>query len=302
MTDVPVDATTRRGLAAARTVARRLDLPHGDARVLSARGNLVVHLAPAPVVARVATLTAWSRADPAAWLRRELVVARHAVARGAAVLAPAVDVDPGPHVVGPDPVTLWAFAAVGSRRPAPAEAGTALATLHAAVADLPAALPWLTPVHDQVDDALDAARARGLLPAPTVAALRARRDEAAARIDAAVTAGSPVGVLHGDAHAGNLVAVGDRLHWTDLEETCRGPLAWDLAVLAASSGPHGGPRALEAWTAASGIEIDPGALAACTAARRVEAAAWLTCMADRFPARYARLAPRAVEEALRPGG
>ncbi len=63
-----VATLTRGGLAAALAVARRHKLPADDPRILSARGNLLVHLAPAPVVARVATLTAWTRlpaADPA---------------------------------------------------------------------------------------------------------------------------------------------------------------------------------------------------------------------------------------------
>ncbi len=44
-------------LDAALAVARDQRLPADQARVLSARGNLLVHLAPSPVVARVATLT-----------------------------------------------------------------------------------------------------------------------------------------------------------------------------------------------------------------------------------------------------
>jgi len=52
------------GLAAAMRVAREQGLPAEGPRVLSSRGNLPVHLTPAPVVARVATLTAWTRRDP----------------------------------------------------------------------------------------------------------------------------------------------------------------------------------------------------------------------------------------------
>ncbi len=54
----------RAGLAPAVALAREQGLPADDPRVLSSRGNLLVHLAPAPVVARVATLTAWTRSDP----------------------------------------------------------------------------------------------------------------------------------------------------------------------------------------------------------------------------------------------
>jgi hypothetical protein len=70
-----VEKLRRAGLAAAIALAREQGLPADDPRVLSSRGNLLVHLAPAPVVARVATLTAWTRSDPFVWLAREVAVA-----------------------------------------------------------------------------------------------------------------------------------------------------------------------------------------------------------------------------------
>ncbi len=38
--------------------------------------------------------------------------------------------------------------------------------------------------------------------------------------------------LHGDAHPGNLIAGPDGFVWADFEESCRGPVSWDLASLA----------------------------------------------------------------------
>lgn len=303
-------ALTEAGRDAALAVARRHGLPTDDPRVLSARGNLVVHLAPAPVVARVATATAWSRADPTAWMAREVAVAAQAVARGAAVLAPWGD--PGPHH-GDDPaapaVTLWHHADVVPRRPSPAYAGAALAELHRRLdgAGRGLDLPRLTPVHDQVDDGLAGIAAARLLDDGCVSALRRARDGALVGIDAHE---GPEGVLHGDAHAGNLVGVRNPAgpepdwRWTDLEETCRGPLAWDLAVLAGSAGEHGGPRALASYAAASGTAVpDATALAPFAAARRVEAAVWTVAMAAVAPSRYGRLVDRALAEALAaPGG
>ena len=37
--------------------------------------------------------------------------------------------------------------------------------------------------------------------------------------------------LHGDVHPGNLIATRGGLVWIDFEETCRGPVEWDLALL-----------------------------------------------------------------------
>lgn len=64
-----------RGVAAVARLGFRFGLPVGDLRVVSARGNLLVHVAPLPVLARVATLTGWTRRDPFAWLEREVAVA-----------------------------------------------------------------------------------------------------------------------------------------------------------------------------------------------------------------------------------
>ncbi|MGC1281741.1 MAG: aminoglycoside phosphotransferase family protein, partial [Streptosporangiaceae bacterium] len=73
---------THAGLAAAVTVARAQGLPADDPEVLSSRGNVLVHLRPAPVVARVATLTAWTRSEPFQWLAREVAVAGYTAANG----------------------------------------------------------------------------------------------------------------------------------------------------------------------------------------------------------------------------
>ncbi len=75
---------THAGLAAAVTVAHAQGLPADDPEVLSSRGNVLVHLRPAPVVARVATLTAWTRSEPFQWLAREVAVAGYAAANGGA--------------------------------------------------------------------------------------------------------------------------------------------------------------------------------------------------------------------------
>jgi aminoglycoside/choline kinase family phosphotransferase len=37
--------------------------------------------------------------------------------------------------------------------------------------------------------------------------------------------------LHGDAHAFNLIPTADGLLWNDFEDTCIGPVAWDLINL-----------------------------------------------------------------------
>lgn len=266
-----VEEITRAGLASVARLATRLGLPANDLRVLSARGNLVVHLTPAPVVARAATLTARSRRDPAVWLAREVAVAGYAAARGGPVVPPTALADPGPHDVDGLAVSLWEFQPGSAERASGRALGAALAALHAATAGFPGDLPWLAPAIDQIDDALST----GLLPADVVAALRSRHDRVLADLDGA---GSPPAVLHGDAHAGNLL--GGRF-WIDLEETCVGPPEWDLAVL-------GDPVAVAAYTEITGTGHGP--LGPFRAGRELEAVAWLQVMATLNPARYRTLA------------
>jgi Ser/Thr protein kinase RdoA (MazF antagonist) len=261
-----IEEIIRAGLASVARLARRLGLPADDLRVLSARGNLVVHVAPAPVVARAATLTARTRRDPAAWLGREVAVARYTAARGGPVAPPTALVDPGPHDVDGLAVSLWDFRPGTERRPSGEELGTALAVLHDATGGFPGTLPWLAPAVDQVDDALRAAT----LPAGVLAALRARHERVLADLDGA---GSAPVVLHGDAHAGNLLHGPGGWFWVDLEETCLGPPEWDLAVL-------GDPVAVAAY----GRAHTP--LAPFAAARELEGVVWLQVMAQYHPARY----------------
>lgn len=272
---------TRAGLAAVARCGAEQGLPVDDLRVLSARGNLVVHLAPSAVVARAATLTAWTRRDPFAWLAREVAVAGHAARRGGPVVPPTSAADPGPHRVEGTAVSLWEFRAVTTGRAAGRELGESLAALHAAIAGYPGALPVLAPVTEQIDDALHVCERDRILTADVLLALRRRHTRVRAELDGA---GSAPIVLHGDAHAGNLLSCPDGPLWTDLEETCAGPPEWDLAVL---TGGDGDPVALEAYAAARGAAVTrEEQLAPFRRARELEAVVWLAVLAHVHPARY----------------
>lgn len=277
-----IDRITRTGVAAAIALTRQLGLPAEDPQVLSNRGNLMVRLAPAPVVVRVATLTAQGRHEPAAWLAREVAVAGYAAARGGPAVAPTSMVLPGPYRQDGLAVTLWDYVPPSPRRPAPAEAGAALAQLHHATAGCRAELGYLTPARDLVSDGLAALERDDVLDPPTLDALRTRH----ARVLAELPMSGPSIVLHGDAHPGNLLAADGGWRWVDLEETCRGPAEWDLAVLAGQSGA-GAEAALRGYADTAGCALpSPASLAPFTRARLLEAAVWTLYMAHRYPARY----------------
>jgi Ser/Thr protein kinase RdoA (MazF antagonist) len=300
-----IEELTLQGQAAAVALARRHGLPADDPRVLSSRGNLLVHLAPAPVVARVATLTALSRSDPFAWLAREVAVARYVAGRGGPVVPPASAADPGPHREGAFAISLWEHIPALDLKPSPADVGAALAQLHISAQACRAELGEMSPVRELISDGLCALERAAAIDAPALAALRSAHSDVLAELatwrPAELTGGLHQQiVLHGDAHAGNLLAdPGRGWLWIDLEETCRGPAAWDLATAAGRDAGDQGLSVLRAYAAGSGSP-GPGAadLGPFYRARVLEGAVWSLCMAQLYPARYADVAGRLLAEVL----
>jgi hypothetical protein len=253
--DLTRQRLVRHGLAAAVGLAGRLGLPASDPVVLSNRGNLVVRFPAAHVVARVATLTAWTRQEPFRWLAREVAVARYVAGRGGSVVPPARGADPGPHWQDGFAISLWEYLPqpFPVPVPAPADCGAALARFHAAARDCPADLGYLAPATEQVTDALAVIERESLVGAETIAALRAVHARVLDGI-ARAAAGQELVILHGDAHAGNLLATSPKggWVWADLEECSRGPVGWDLATLAGRYGEAGAQAALAAYGTRAG--------------------------------------------------
>jgi len=298
--DSRVHALTRAGVAAALGVAREQGLPADDPRVLSSRGNLLVHLAPAPVVARVATLTAWTRRDPFTWLAREVAVAGYLTGQGDLAVPPTTLADPGPHRRDGLALSLWTYLRPSARRPGPAVVGEALARLHLALAGFPGQLATMAPVREQIDEGLTALERAGALDRRTLIELRARHAEVLAELGGL---DSPAIVLHGDAHSGNLLPAAGGWLWADLEETCHGPREWDLMVLARSAasarGTGASEVALTAYAAVTGTPVPaPETLIPFTRARELEAAVWSLGMAHQYPSRYHNVAQELLARVL----
>jgi Phosphotransferase enzyme family len=197
--------------------------------VLRDLSNVLVHLRPAPVVARVATTTAAARAGGLDWLVREVELARFLVSRGASVVAPADELPPGPRLHEGWAITFWRHVDHDGERPlGGAKVGAALGALHGALEPYPGELPGLGEVLDEVELLIARVeRSDGLGPADPE-----RLRSALAGVRGAIArAALPERALHGDAHAGNLLRTPSGPLWTDLEDTCRGPVEWDLACL-----------------------------------------------------------------------
>jgi hypothetical protein len=284
---------TRRGLTAVTRLAHRLGLPAGEPVVLSNRGNLLVQLAPAPVVARVATLTGRWRLDPMAWLAREVAVAGFVADRGGPVVPPAADA--GPYWQDGLAISLWQHVVARDEEASPAAVGTALGRLHLTASDCPADLGDLHPATDQITDGLTLLERDAVVDAGTLAALRARHVAALADLRAA--GGEPI-VVHGDAHHGNLLGVAG-WRWIDLEETGRGPAAWDLATMISRCSAEDGLVALRAYAAETNTDAPTAAeLAPFRRVRDIEAAVWTLCGSQSYPARYRGVAQQLLATVL----
>jgi hypothetical protein len=277
--------------SAAVKVAAGLNITSTEPVVLADGANVIVHLTPSDVVAKVAASTTAIRRDPAAWLQRELDVAAFLVGAGAPVLAPSPEIPATTYHGDGLVMSFWRYLrSPDDERPRETVVGSMLRDLHAVLRTYPEPLPVLAPLTDipafltRPQTRLTAAQSAA------VGAAYARLTAELGETGPAVT-GQP---LHGDAGAGNLMATGKATGkatgsgwvWHDFEDTCSGPVTWDLAASTASKFLQG-PRVLAAY----GEPVDEDKLAVCEQLRRLHLTVWYSLYAERLPG----LAPRAAE-------
>ena len=279
MSSTIVDVAVR----AAVSVAARFGLVTEAPVVLADGANIVVHLRPAPVVAKVAASTPAVRADNQDWLQRELDVSAFLAAEGAPVVPPSPELPATTHHDDGQVMSFWRYQPpadpAGRLRPDEETIGSMLRDLHAALRRYPRTKTYLTPLQD-IPAYL--ARPQTRIHQRERAAVAAAYQRLTAELDPAATRQ----VLHGDAGGGNLMATDQGWVWHDFEDTCSGPVAWDLAASTASQFQDG-QRVLAAYR----DPVDPGQLAVCEQLRRLHLTVWYNLYAERLP----ELGPRAAE-------
>jgi hypothetical protein len=215
----------RRALRAAATVARAHGVDVRHPWVLADDNNTIVHLRPAPVVAKVGTT--WIRDGPGV-LSRELSVAVHVSRRGGPIPPPADDLPARLHHHDGLAMTFWRYAECLRDGPSAAVTTGSLRRLHAALADCPDPLPSFRVELDGLAAALTDPGVTPTLDRGDRTRLRRTFRSLLADLD---RYSEPARVLHGDPHEGNRIAVDGDVLWVDLEAVCVGPLEWDLSAL-----------------------------------------------------------------------
>ena len=218
----------QRALAAAAAVAAAYGLAPDEAVVLYSGSNVLVHLRPAPVVARVMSGTVVLHDDPSRWLKREISVLEFLAPSGLAV-APSPLIAPGPHhhdglwmtftewIAGVESVTQIDNAD---------RLGRALRDLHDELRPFEGDLGDLRAVRDDIERLHGQLRPADAPEADAISSLRSRLD---ALREVVFESTLPSQALHGDVSLSNLLRTPQRLIWNDFEDTFRGPVHWDLA-------------------------------------------------------------------------
>jgi hypothetical protein len=287
---------------AAVAAATGLGLTGLEPVILADGSNLIVHLTPAPLVAKIPASNAALRPGVGARLGRELELAVFLAAAGAPVMPPSAEVPAVVHHADGHPMTFWTYLPpTGAGRPDEATIGSMLRDLHSVLrgyqAPLPALLPALAgqapgdqgPLADIprfLARRPTSAASRSLVGDADAAVLAAAFDRLTAELAAAMAAGTPVQPLHGDAGIMNLMAADGGWVWHDFEEACAGPAGWDLAATTASPRLDRGPI-----LAAYGDHADGDVVRTCEQLRRLHLTIWYALYAERLP----ECRPRAAE-------
>ena len=258
---------SQRAVAAALALARENGLRVEERAVLNDLFSLMVHLRPAPVVARVATYMPKLRTPIVDWLDREIAVTTYLSEQGAPVVSPSRELPPGPHEHDGFWVSFWTHVEPDpDRTPTTSDCSAMLRDLHTVLRSYPGELPMLGA--DDIPRGLELVdRTDEVLSEADVELLRASAERLRPLWEVPGEGAQP---LHGDAHPGNLIATRGDLVWIDFEDVCLGPVEWDLATI------------MDVDAVAMHHRPDPEVLARCTELRALQVALALIVFRDDF--------------------
>lgn len=211
---------------AIQTTALASTLPT-ELEILSERWNTIARLGDSDVIAKAATLAELSRIDPIHWFEQEVRVSAELTAAGAPVQSPWQG-SSAFHTIDDLPVTLWQRIDGEMAGSTETEMVDSLADLHRLGDAIELDQPWFATITVEIPGTLEMLADRNTLDAGTSDTLSNYLNRMLDMID---VANLPEGFVHGDAQRKNSIHTKFGTIWIDLEETCRGPYAWDLACL-----------------------------------------------------------------------
>lgn len=229
--------------------ASRLEVPVQDARLLRLHGNASYALPSAGLVIRIATNPRVLGAVTAS-----IAVTRWLAGRGFPCTVPA-DIDDQPFVIAGYVVSVWRYVpTTDTPAPTSAEMGDILRELHAQGTPpypLPGLDDPLASVTDEISKAPDAI-------SPATRSWLQERITSLHRQWSALYFPLPAGLIHGDAHIGNLMrAASGQAVLGDWDHVATGPREWDLAQIHYMDRrfDRAGQNGIDAFAAAYGRDI-----------------------------------------------
>jgi thiamine kinase-like enzyme len=268
---------TNRAVVASLAVASKHGISVDDPKTLADAYSVRVHLQPAPIVARVSTLTPILRYPIESWLLREIAIAEFLVAKDAPVVPPSDLLPSGVHSHDGLFMTFWHYVKpVSDVVPESETVGKMLAELHAVLQKYPGELPLLAPPFNDIPRGIERLQQVGNILSDED--LRLLRETYNTSIGQLQNSSVSLQALHGDAHARNLIPTAKGLLWNDFEDTCMGSIGWDLVNLD------------DAGRKAYGDIPDFEMLEIYQKMRQLHAIAWVYALSPEFPdwVEYAR--------------
>ncbi len=260
--------------------------------VVADRSNLVLRLAPHPIVARVAMATSLVRVGMA-WLAREVEIARFLADRGALVTVPSAAIPPGPYEREGMVISFWELETLAGESVAPHAAGVALGLAHRHLADYPRDRLQEWGAFEETAQVLEHVRRSPLIARDELLRLERGHERAKEIVGSARARSASFQAVHGDAHIGNVLATARGAVWTDWEDAFVGPVEFDLACLQSKLLLFGEDReAIEAMLAAYPGSWNRELAADLALVRNVQVIAWLVVFSERHPELLPRMRAR----------
>lgn len=254
--------------------------------ILSNQSNVLIHLYPSSVVARVATTTATFRKGDT-WLKREVAVSTYLAENGAPIIPPSTQIPPGTYEHNGLILSFWEFVEVLKEPVDPFIAGRALRHCHEILSDFQGELSILDPFKESQRILSELIMQKAF-----------SNDDASMLVSICQTLNTkqiqaPMQPLHGDANFFNVLNTTRGVLWADWEDTFIGPVAWDLACLVARARVFGTEiEQVNAALRGYGTNIDEELLDLFVEARTFQTVLWNYIIGQHHPQSLERLNAR----------